>query len=63
MTITMNRRNYDKFTTLNNEDVWINKMMIVSIIRIASGGSRIQTFDGGTYQVKESIDEVLKKID
>lgn len=59
----MIRNNYNKFTTLNNEDVWINKMMVVSVTRTASGGSRIQTFDGGTYQVKESIDEVLKKID
>jgi len=63
MTTIINKKNYVAFTLITKKQIWINRMMVVSVTETADEGSQIRTFDGNYHYVTEKVDEVLKKLD
>ena len=52
-----------KLTEFNGHDIYINKLMVLTIESTHSGGSKLRmAMDDRFIQVKESPDDIIKKI-
>lgn len=58
----MKSNQFIKLHHINNNEVYINSMMISKIYNSGSG-IRVKTLDGNEIKVNESVEEIFKLID